>query len=118
MDMTEARLQQECYMWFHNTYISHRGLFFRIKNEDHNRITGARNKATGVVPGVADSCLLIPHSNSYQFGGTVFIEFKSEKGKQSINQINWQRTVETVGCMYYIIRTKQEFIELCQILLD
>jgi len=99
-------------MHFHNTYIYLRGLFFRIKNEDHNRVTGARNKATGVIPGVADSCLLVPGGNA------VFIEFKIPGGKQSEKQANWELTVTRVGYSYYIIHTLEEFQNLCRKLLD
>lgn len=97
-------------MWFHNQYPYMRGLFFRIKNEDHNRITGARNKATGVVSGVADSCLLLP----WGAGGAHFIEFKTPEGKQSEVQKKWQRSVEGIGYRYFIIRSLDEFKALCQ----
>ena len=110
LQQSEQRLMQEAYMYFHNTYPNMRGLFFRIKNEDHNRITGARNKATGVIPGVADSCLLVPGGNA------IFIEFKIPCGKQSENQLDWEARVVTNGYKYYIIRSLDEFKHLCQTL--
>jgi hypothetical protein len=106
---TESRLQQSCYIFFHNTYPHLRGLFFKIKNEGTNRITGARDKATGLIAGVADFCLLLN-------GTAIFIEFKTEQGKQSPIQRNWEQTVEAAGYKYYIIRTLNEFKELCQTL--
>jgi hypothetical protein len=106
--MTEARIQQECYMWFHNSFPELRGLFFRIKNEDHNAISGARNKSTGVVSGVADTCLLIPK------GDPIFIEFKTETGKQSDAQKNWESIVNFAGFRYEIIKSLAEFQELCK----
>ena len=81
-NISELRLQQICYMHFNNTYPNLRGLFFRIKNEGTNRISGAIGKATGIIPGVADSCLLVPNSKA------CFIEFKTPKGKQSEIQKN------------------------------
>jgi hypothetical protein len=104
--MTELRIQQECYVFFHNTYPQYRGLFFRIKNEGHNRISGAIGKATGIIPGVSDSCLLLPGHPA------TFIEFKTEKGKQSDVQIAWQYIVEHAGFSYFIIRNLKEFKDL------
>ena len=110
-DISELRLQQECFMWFHNSYPHLRGLFFRIKNENTNRISGAIGKATGIIPGVADSCLLVPGLRAW------FIEFKTPTGTQSQNQIDWQNRVELAGHHYKIIRTLEQFKELCRILI-
>jgi hypothetical protein len=107
MDQSEARLQEECYIYFHNTYPHLRGLFFKIKNEGTNKITGARDKATGLVAGVADSCMLVD-------GIAIFIEFKTETGKQSPAQKSWQNTIQESGYQYYIIRNLTNFKYLCQ----
>jgi hypothetical protein len=109
IEKTELRLQAECFQFHWNQYPNQRGLFFRIKNEGTNRISGARDKASGVVSGVADSCLLLPKCR-----GVVFVEFKTETGKQSITQRNWQLTLEAHGYTYTIIRNINEFKELCQ----
>lgn len=110
-EISEARLQEICYIYLHNNYPAYRGLFFRIKNEGTNKISGARDKAMGVVPGVADMCLL--HK-----GTAVFIEFKSATGKQSEAQKIWQSRVEQVGFSYYLINDFETFKELCRSLLD
>jgi len=109
-NLTESRIQQDCYVWFHNTYPHLRGLFFRIKNEGTNKISGARDKAMGILPGVADGCLLIN-------GTAIFIEFKTEIGRQRESQKKWQATIERVGYKYFIIRNLNEFKELCQTLI-
>ena len=75
---TENRLQQECYMWFHNTYPELRGLYFEIHNNAFSARSGMKHKAIGRIPGVADNCLLRPNGK-----GPVFFEFKTDKGKQS-----------------------------------
>jgi len=100
--MTESRLQMECFVWHWNTYPNQRGLFFKIKNEGTNKITGARDKATGLIAGVADSCLLIN-------GTAVFIEFKTETGKQSPKQKEWQFQIEKAGYMYFVVRSLGHF---------
>lgn len=112
MNKTEARLQQECYMHFNNTYPRLRSLYFKIKNEGTNKITGALDKATGIIPGVADSLLLLP------FESPIFIEFKTKEGRQSESQKKWEGIITAHGYKYYIIRTLEEFIELCKIYLS
>jgi hypothetical protein len=107
LQQSEARLQQECFMWFHNTYPHLRGLFFRIKNEDHNPITGARNKATGVIPGVSDSCFLAKT-------GAKFIEFKIPGGRQSKDQKEWSSKIIEACFDYFIVYSLDEFKDLCQ----
>lgn len=109
-DLSELRIQQECYMWFHNSYPHLRGLFFRIKNEGTNKISGAIGKATGIIPGVGDSCLLLP------YGPACFIEFKTPTGKQSPIQKKWCSIVTKAEHMYVIVRTVDEFKTLCQTL--
>jgi hypothetical protein len=106
MNESEARIIQSCYIWHHNTYPEKRGLFFKIKNEGTNRITGARDKATGVIPGVADTCLI--HE-----GKAYFFEFKTPTGIQSPVQKSWEKTIKTAGAEYYIVRS----LELFQILI-
>lgn len=107
-DITEARLQQECYMWHYNEYPMQRGLFFRIKNEGLNNISGARDKAMGLVAGVADMCLLLPN------GRACFIEFKSDKGRQSDKQKHFESIVKMRGCEYFVVNSKEKFIFICQ----
>lgn len=104
--LTEARLQQDCFMWFHNTYLQYRGLFFKINNESKSARDGMIGRATGIYPGVADTCFLIPN------GMIIFIEFKTEKGIQSTKQAIWQATVVKFGYRYEIVRSQEEFIKL------
>ena len=103
MEKTELRLQAECFQYHWNAYAQHRYLLFKVKNEGHNRITVARDKATGLIPGVSDMILLIPG------GQVVFFEFKTEVGKQSPAQKEWQKKVNGVGFHYFIIRSLAQF---------
>lgn len=105
-NQTELRIQQECFMHFHNTYPSQRGLLFKVKNEGTNKISGALDKASGLVPGVSDMIYLVP------FNRPILLEFKTEKGRQSKNQTIWQHRVEAAGYEYHIIRTLQDFVSL------
>lgn len=102
--MTESRLQQECFMYHWNKYPEQRGLLFKVRNEGTNKISGARDKATGLVPGVSDMIYLVP------FARPLMLEFKTEIGRQSKNQVIWQCKVEAVGYEYFIVRSVEDFI--------
>lgn len=103
---SENRIQQECYMWFHNNFPKLRGLLFAVPNGGARSIReGKLLKDTGVVPGVSDM-LLMYKANVYCF------ELKTIIGSQSKLQKNWQKIVESHGFDYFIIRNLEEFINL------
>jgi hypothetical protein len=106
MDRTyksENRIQQECYMWFHNTYPHLRGLLFAVPNGGARSITeGKLFKQTGVVAGVSDMILLYD-ATPYCF------ELKTILGSQSQKQKEWQAKVESQFISYYVIRSLNEF---------
>lgn len=108
MEITENRLQQECYMWFHNYYPELRGLYFEIHNNANSARSGMMHKAIGRIPGVADNCLLLPNSL-----GVIFIEFKTGKNKQSEVQIKWEETVTVHGYLYKKVTSVDEFKSIC-----
>ena len=101
--MSEDALQQQCYMWFHNTYPLYRGLLFHVPNGgSRNAREGKKFKQIGVVAGVADLLFL--------FNGRCYcLELKTEKGRQSSKQQAWQELVEKNNFNYYIIRSLEEF---------
>jgi hypothetical protein len=99
---SEERLHSDCYVWFHNTYPSLRGLLCYNLNNSKNRIDGARNKAKGLQPGRADFTL-------YYNGTAHFIELKTEIGSQSNGQKEWEKLVRSHGFNYYICKTLNEF---------
>lgn len=100
---SENALQQQCYMWFHNTYPQYRGCLFAVPNGGaRSSIEGKLFKETGLIPGVSDMLLMIG-------GYTYCIEMKTIIGYQSEKQIEWQKIIEKQGFKYYIIRTLEEF---------
>ena len=60
-------------------------------------------KGMGVVAGVADMLYLSPL-------GMIALEFKTETGRQSASQKEWQRQIESAGYQYVIIRSLQDFL--------
>lgn len=100
--LAEDRLQQECYMWFHNTYPSLRGLLNYNLNNSANAIQGNKNKAMGLQPGRSDMEL------NYM-GKTYFIELKVIGGKQSKLQKEWQSLVTSHSFVYVVVWSLNEF---------
>ena len=100
--MLENRIQQECFMWFHNEYPQYRGLLCYNLNNSKNKIQGNINKAMGLQPGRADMTL-------YFNGTALFIEMKTETGSQSSAQKSWQNVVENQGFEYVIVKNIKDF---------
>lgn len=102
---TEDQLQSQCFQWHWNTRPELRGTLFHINQKARNAIEGNRMKAMGVIPGVSDFCNLIP-------GGCRWIEMKTPDGRQSPDQVKFQRLVESLGMTYVICRSLDHFQQL------
>jgi hypothetical protein len=101
---SEARLQADCFIWFHNSFPSQRQMLFHVQNKARNAVEGNKFKAMGVVKGVSDLILILPSR-------VIFIELKTEVGKQSPEQEQFQEKVQRRGHLYIIIRSLEEFQE-------
>lgn len=108
MQYKESNLQINCFRYFRLQYPRFARLFFAVPNGGkRNAREAARMKVEGVTAGVADSILLIP---SKGFHG-LCIEFKTEQGRQSVFQKEFQTEAEQQGYQYKIVRNFDEFIE-------
>jgi len=107
---SEDKLHQDCYVWFHNTYPTMRGLLCYNLNNSKNKIDGARNKAKGLIAGRSDMVL-------YYQSNAFMIEFKTSDGVQSAGQKDWAALVTSNGFQYHIIRSLPEFQSLILMLL-
>lgn len=105
----EDRLQMACKYWFDCQYPQYRLLLHHSPNEGllmkHDR-DGAKRKAMGMRPGFPDFIFLLPN-RVYPF---LALELKSEKGRQSDHQKEYQLAVEQAGGKYVIVRSLDEFI--------
>lgn len=102
----ESRAQQACVKWFRLQYPQYARLLFAVPNGGaRGRVTGAILKAEGVVAGVADLLLLIP--NNIYHG--LCVEMKTQAGRQSEAQREWQRDVEGQGYKYVVAHSFDEF---------
>ncbi|NBW20142.1 MAG: VRR-NUC domain-containing protein [Caulobacteraceae bacterium] len=99
---SEFKLQAECFQWHWNNFPNDRGRLFTVNNNAPNAYAGSVMKAMGVVAGVSDMIWLSPT-------GAVMLEFKAEKGKQSLSQKWWQSVVQEAGYRYEVIRSVEDF---------
>ena len=106
---SEDRIQQDCVIWFKNNYcLAHhtpKYCIFHVPNEGKDMREQLKKRSIGMLAGVSDLVVLLP-------GKVLFIEMKDEKGKQSVKQESFQRTVVTLGFDYYIIRSLSDFKQL------
>lgn len=105
----EDRLQMDCKYWFDCQYPQYRLLLHHSPNEGllmkHDR-DGAKRKAMGMRPGFPDFIFLMPN-RQYPY---LAMELKSEKGRQSDHQKEYQQAVENAGGRYRVIRSLDEFM--------
>ncbi len=107
MAQNEAALQQACVTWFRYQYPFLSKLLIAVPNGGSRNIIEAKNlKKQGVVAGVADLLLLVP-SKDY---GSLGIEMKFGKGRQSENQKNWEKEFKKQGNCYTVCRNLDEFM--------
>ena len=104
----ESQLQQSCKRWFDLQYSDLSKLLIAIPNGGkRNKIEAAIMKLEGIVSGAPDMALLVGRSGY----NNLFIELKTEKGRQSESQKAWQKDAEKYGSKYVIIRSVDQFIE-------
>lgn len=109
MIFEESNLQINCFKYFRYQYPHLAKLFFAIPNGGRrNAREAARMKAEGVTAGVADAILLAPSSNGEY--NSLCIEFKTEKGRQSDAQKEFQKDAESQGNKYDIVRNFDDFV--------
>jgi hypothetical protein len=120
MKHEESKLQIACVRWFDLTYPKLKLNLFSVPNEgSRTPANGARMKAQGRRAGCADMVLSVPKfidiDDKHQIiKHAVFIEFKTDKGKQNENQLAFQKAVEAQGYAYVVIRSLDAFKELIE----
>ena len=106
MTLPESAIQQQCVKWFRVVHSAYAGLLFSIPNEGRRtRANASRMKAQGIVAGAADLVLSVARGGFH----ALYIEMKSERGRQTENQKRFQNDVEKQGYKYVICRGFNEF---------
>lgn len=65
---------------------------------------GARMKQEGLRPGISDLCIMLPG------GKTAWLEMKTLKGRQSIEQKGFEARCKRLGHAYAVARTFEEAV--------
>jgi hypothetical protein len=107
---SEDRIQHEIVKWFHNSYCLYnhkpRGLIMSIPNGGRrDKKEAMKLKATGLLAGAADLILIYD-------GNVLFMEVKTDIGRQSDSQIDFEHRVQDNGLKYYIVRSLEQAKEL------
>lgn len=107
MKHKESDIQIACVRWFRLQYPKLAKLLISVPNGGRRDVvTGKILKAEGAVAGASDLLLLI-HRGKY---GCLCIEMKTDVGKQSPSQKEWQEQTERYGNKYVICRSFEEFM--------
>ena len=108
---TENKIQQEIVQYFRNNYcLKHhnpRQCIFSVPNDSKNAVEQQRKVNTGLMAGVSDLIVLIN-------GNAIFVEIKTEIGKQSDKQKEFEETVTLQGFKYYLVRSLEEFKQIIE----
>lgn len=100
----ESKLQSACVKWFRLQYPAL--TIFAIPNGGRRgKLEAAIMKGEGVLAGVADVFIMLARNGSHG----IFIEFKTETGRQSPEQKAFQVQCERDGYDYHIVRSFDQF---------
>jgi hypothetical protein len=81
-------------------------MLFHVNGKAKNKIEGNRFKTLGVKSGVSDLILVTQND-------VLFIELKTDNGKQSDEQKEFERQLKEFNKSYVIIRSLEQFKDLC-----
>lgn len=105
-DKTEAKIQQEMFMWYKNNYcLNHHNpkhVIFAVPNDSSSKEETMRKLATGMLPGASDLIVVQPNR-------VIFIEVKTDVGTQQDNQMQFEADVKALGFEYYVVRSLDHF---------
>lgn len=109
MQHLESRTQRAFIAWFRLQYPQYARLCFAVGNGGvRSRIEAAIMKGEGVTAGVADVLITIPRGGH----GCLALEFKTDKGRQSQAQKEWQADFESAGNRYAVVRSIDEAVNV------
>lgn len=103
----EDFIQSKIVVWFKNNYQRHnKGIIFAVPNGGTRNVVEAKKlKETGLLAGVSD--LIVVLNNI-----VLFIEVKTDTGKQSTAQLEFENKIKMLSQNYYVVRSLDEFINI------
>ena len=116
MEKTEDQIQAEIYKWFHNEYCTKfnnpRCCIFAVPNGGlRSKHEAMKLKSTGVVAGVSDLIVLLPNR-------CLFVEVKTEIGRQSDKQKEFEQIVKKLGFEYQLVRSLNDFLTFINVYIN
>jgi len=104
MKKHESKIQQEIVVFFKNNYclknMNPKCEIFSVPNEMQMKF-----RSTGLLSGASDLIVLMKNR-------CIFVEVKTEIGKQSDKQKDFEKTVTDLGFEYYLVRSLEQFKEI------
>jgi hypothetical protein len=104
----EDALQIACVTWF-KCQFPNVTIFHPKNGGSFNAIEGAKFKKMGVLPGVPDLFIMRAKNG---FNG-MFIELKVDKNTQTDSQKEFERKALMEGFTYLVVRSVDEFMQIC-----
>lgn len=99
-DKSEDKIQQEIFIHLQNNYCTKlhdpQCVVFAVPNQNQWKLINI-----GVMAGVSDLIFLMPNR-------IIFFEVKTETGKQSAKQIEFEQKVLNLGFEYYLVKSVQD----------
>lgn len=105
----EESIQMQCVQWMQWQYPDIAMLLHHSPNGGkRNAREGARFKAMGTRAGFPDLALYIANSHYH----ALFIELKTDKGRQTDTQKQWQERLTSQGYQYSVCRNFEQFVNI------
>ena len=109
MNHPEEVLQAACVQWFRFQHRKYAKLLMHIPNGGYRtKAQAARFVGQGVIPGVPDLLLAVPHGQHHG----LWIEMKAYHGKVSMSQYEMQELLKAQGYSVAVCRSFDEFMEI------
>jgi len=109
---SEAKIQQECVMWFNKQFPQYRNLMWKNDNEGRRSTHRASiAKGLGLKSGVPDLTIAVP--NDLYHG--LYIEVKEPNGYLSANQAKVMSALESVGYKVVTVTSLLEFQQYIEV---
>lgn len=106
LQKSEERIQYEIVEYFRNAFCrkvcNPRCAIMSIPNDGKDMKEQMRKLATGMLPGASDMIVILPNT-------VVFVEVKTDIGRQSDVQKEFERRVNALGFDYWLVRSLEEF---------
>ena len=103
---SENKTQQQIIMWYRNNYCTRknnpRHAIFSVPNDSKDAKEQVRKIATGLMGGVSDLIIVKPNE-------VIFCEVKTDIGRQSDKQKEFEEIVNNLGFSYILVRSLEDF---------